>query len=84
MEQIKAHFYGSHAEWNKYSVIPRGLGFMELLDLPHDRGQFANGPTEDELAIITDLDQDKGGFTTPLNADQYTPSGQSSNIHGDF
>lgn len=57
---------------------------MELLDLPHDRGQFANGPTEDELAIITDLDQDKGGFTTPLNADQYTPSGQSSNIHGDF
>lgn len=40
MDQIKAHFYGSHAEWNKYSVIPRGLGFMKLLDLPHDRDQF--------------------------------------------
>ena len=37
MEQIKAHFFGSHAEWNKYSVIPRGLGFIELLDMPHDR-----------------------------------------------
>jgi glutathionyl-hydroquinone reductase len=37
MEQIKAHFYGSHAEWNKYSVIPRGLGFMDLLQMPHDR-----------------------------------------------
>ena len=37
MDQIKAHFFGSHAEWNKYSVIPRGLGFMELLDMPHDR-----------------------------------------------
>jgi putative glutathione S-transferase len=40
MEQIKAHFYGSHAEWNKYSVIPRGLGFMELLEMPHDRDRF--------------------------------------------
>lgn len=37
MEQIKAHFFGSHAEWNKYSVIPRGLGFMELLAMPHQR-----------------------------------------------
>lgn len=37
MEQIKAHFFASHAEWNKYSVIPRGLGFMELLDMPHHR-----------------------------------------------
>lgn len=26
-----------HTEWNKYSVIPRGLGFIELLDMPHDR-----------------------------------------------
>ena len=40
MDQIKAHFFGSHAEWNKYSVVPRGLGFMRLLDLPHDRDQF--------------------------------------------
>ena len=40
MEQIKAHFYGSHAEWNKYSVIPRGLNFMALLDQPHDRNRF--------------------------------------------
>lgn len=37
IEQIKAHFFGSHAEWNKFSVIPRGLGFVELLAMPHDR-----------------------------------------------
>jgi putative glutathione S-transferase len=43
MEQIKAHFFGSHAEWNKYSVIPRGLGFMELLDMPHDREEVGDG-----------------------------------------
>lgn len=42
MDQIKAHFYGSHAEWNKYSVIPRGLGFMELLDMPHDRDDLSD------------------------------------------
>lgn len=40
MDQIKAHFFGSHAEWNKYSVIPRGLGFMELLEMPHDRDEL--------------------------------------------
>jgi glutathionyl-hydroquinone reductase len=40
MEQIKAHFFGSHAEWNKYSIVPRGLGFVELLDMPHHREQL--------------------------------------------
>jgi putative glutathione S-transferase len=44
MDQIKAHFFGSHAEWNKYSVIPRGLGFMELLDMPHDRHLLTDDP----------------------------------------
>jgi putative glutathione S-transferase len=48
MEQIKAHFYGSHAEWNKYSVIPRGLGFMELLGMPHDREEL----TSDSLCSL--------------------------------
>eukprot|EP00980_Cylindrotheca_fusiformis_P028576 scaffold22612_cov138-Cylindrotheca_fusiformis.AAC.10 len=46
MEQIKAHFYGSHAEWNKYSVIPRGLNFMKLLDQPHDRYRFKSSSNE--------------------------------------
>lgn len=39
MDQIKAHFFGSHAEWNKYSVVPRGLGFMRYLEMPHDRDE---------------------------------------------
>jgi len=42
MDQIKAHFFGSHAEWNKYSVVPKGLGFMKYLDMPHDRHELAN------------------------------------------
>lgn len=48
MEQIKAHFYGSHAEWNKYSVIPRGLGFMDLLGMPHGRESLLEGITYSE------------------------------------
>ena len=51
MDQIKAHFFASHAEWNKYSVIPRGLGFMDLLSLPHDRDQFAKN---DQSEMIHD------------------------------
>ena len=53
MEQIKAHFYGSHAEWNKYSVIPRGLGFMELLDLPHDRDMLSSADDECEGVVVS-------------------------------
>ncbi|KAL3924749.1 MAG: hypothetical protein SGILL_000859 [Bacillariaceae sp.] len=40
MDQIKAHFFGSHAEWNKYSVVPRGLGFMKQLEVPHNRDEM--------------------------------------------
>lgn len=41
MDQIKAHFFGSHAEWNKYSVVPSGLGFMRYLEMPHDRERLS-------------------------------------------
>jgi putative glutathione S-transferase len=43
MDQIKAHFFGSHAEWNKYSVVPRGLGFMRYLEMPHNRDDMEVG-----------------------------------------
>jgi len=43
MDQIKAHFFGSHAEWNKYSVVPRGLDFMRYLKMPHDREKLSLG-----------------------------------------
>jgi glutathionyl-hydroquinone reductase len=60
MDQIKAHFFGSHAEWNKYSVIPRGLGFMELLDMPHDRHLLTDDEDDDiDQNIIYDDDEEK-------------------------
>jgi putative glutathione S-transferase len=40
MEHCKAHFYCSHAEWNKFSIIPHGLGFVNLLSQPHMRDEL--------------------------------------------
>jgi putative glutathione S-transferase len=37
MDKIKAHYYTSHVELNKYSIIPRGVNFIGLLDKPHNR-----------------------------------------------
>ena len=37
MDQARAHYYCSHPELNKYSVIPRSKGFMKKLEEPHDR-----------------------------------------------
>ena len=59
MDQIKAHFYGSHAEWNKYSVIPRGLGFMELLDMPHDRDELTSDSQRSIESYSAAYDADK-------------------------
>ena len=37
MAQIKAHYFASHPKLNPYSIIPRGSGFIELLQAPHGR-----------------------------------------------
>ena len=37
MLQIKQHYYTSHPNLNKYSIIPKGRNFTDLLLQPHDR-----------------------------------------------
>lgn len=37
MQQIKEHYYCSHPDLNKYSIISRGRNFEKLLQEPHDR-----------------------------------------------
>ena len=37
MDQIKLHYFCSHPELNKFSIIPQGSGFEELLQQPHNR-----------------------------------------------
>jgi len=37
MEQIKTHYYTSHPNYNRWSVIPRGNNFVGLLQESHDR-----------------------------------------------
>ena len=34
MEQIKAHYYASHPDYNRWSVIPRGANFEDRLKEP--------------------------------------------------
>jgi putative glutathione S-transferase len=40
MEQIKEHYYCSHPNLNKWSIIPRGPDFIKLLAEPHNRDVF--------------------------------------------
>jgi len=37
MHQIKEHYFCSHPDLNKYSIVPRGRDFVKLLEEPHDR-----------------------------------------------
>jgi putative glutathione S-transferase len=40
MEQIKAHYYCSHVDLNRWSIIPRGPDFVKLLEEPHNRDEM--------------------------------------------
>lgn len=40
MNQIKAHYFCSHVELNKYSIIPIGTNFIHMLEQPHDRDRL--------------------------------------------
>ena len=37
MEQIKAHYFTSHPDLNHWSIIPKGIDFVHLLEIPHNR-----------------------------------------------
>ena len=37
MHQIKEHYYCSHPNLNKWSIIPRGRDFIQLLKETHNR-----------------------------------------------
>jgi glutathionyl-hydroquinone reductase len=41
IDMIKAHYFTSHVELNKYSIIPRGDNFEELLKQPHGRDSMS-------------------------------------------
>jgi len=47
MDHIKSHFYASHAEWNKYSIGPAGLNFLQQLqERPVGRAELSNTPDD--------------------------------------
>jgi glutathionyl-hydroquinone reductase len=40
MPQIKEHYYCSHPDLNKWSIIPRGPDFIKMLQEPHNRDEL--------------------------------------------
>ncbi len=37
MDQIKMHYFASHPNLNRWSIIPKGSNFVKQLEEPHDR-----------------------------------------------
>jgi len=42
MHQIKEHYYCSHPDLNKYSIVPKGYNFEKMLKEPHNRAELSN------------------------------------------
>lgn len=42
MKHIKTHYFTSHVDLNKFSIIPVGPNFIQLLQLPHNRHSNKN------------------------------------------
>lgn len=40
MDHIKSHYYCSHVDLNKYSIVPNGNDFIALLEEPHNREEL--------------------------------------------
>jgi putative glutathione S-transferase len=58
MHQIKEHYYCSHPELNKFSIVPRGPDFERLLKAPHNRTSFS-GKRRRSTQISVTSDEDK-------------------------
>jgi len=41
MDKIKGHYFTSHVEYNKYSIVPKGADFVNLLLEPHNRNTLS-------------------------------------------
>lgn len=44
MGQIKHHYFCSHPDLNKWSIVPRGSDMIKLLEQPHDRDKISYSP----------------------------------------
>lgn len=51
MSQIKQHYYCSHPDLNKYSIVPKGPDFEKLLKEPHDRDSVSHQAKKQKLNV---------------------------------
>jgi putative glutathione S-transferase len=49
MAQIKEHYYCSHPDLNKFSIIPKGPGFEKMLKEPHNRDTICHQAKKQKL-----------------------------------
>jgi putative glutathione S-transferase len=61
MEQIKLHYFASHPELNKFSIVPRGPNFEELLQRQPHKREDIGGDCDDTMTLVAD--KDDGGPT---------------------
>lgn len=57
MEQIKYHYYCSHAELNKHSIVPMGSGLVQKLSQPHQRSLLLGQP---KPSVVLEGDEEGG------------------------
>lgn len=58
MRQIKEHYYCSHPDYNRWSIVPRGPDFEKLLQEPHNRDRLKKRRASD-----TNIVSDQAGYS---------------------
>jgi glutathionyl-hydroquinone reductase len=69
MDQIKLHYFASHPELNKFSIVPRGPNFKALLQHPHNRGSSLECSKKQKLTIPSttpDMCLEENGWSSVL------------------
>ncbi|KAL7429730.1 hypothetical protein ACHAXM_001862 [Skeletonema potamos] len=71
MHQIKEHYYCSHPDLNKFSIVPRGPDFERMLQAPHNRESFdvKRRRIDDSKSQVAVSDEDKHSLKSDESVD---------------
>jgi glutathionyl-hydroquinone reductase len=53
MDQIKLHYFASHPDLNKYSIVPKGPNFEAMLLQPHNRASSKSSVNKKHRCSMT-------------------------------
>jgi len=69
MHQIKEHYFCSHPDLNKFSIVPRGPDFERLLQAPHGRESFDVKRRRISKGQVSISDEDKSTLKSDVSVD---------------